>query len=566
MPAPSLPRRTAWHSPPELDLVFSRLFHSDGEVAQQLDGLSRVKIWIARGNCPHAVESTANLLELILADSAGAGTSSGNETGPSAGELRLSYSMAMIRFVNSLVDPLQTTYYARSIASLAAQIDLPLWFVELRHQATHEELPSLGVLRDAARQALDWLYTHYWYPLLHPSPSSSSTTNPSLTLPPLPLSTLRPSLHSYKSLLKSSLRDASLAPRLKNDLVKVYKEVERWVADNALGGKGGAGREREARERAMRGVVELLVDEAGGLVPLAKKKRPTPRSPSLPPDLLHLWTPLLTRLDSTYSPPSPPSHALSSSEDSSDTPFTDRVVERAVELLCAAPAVPLEGPQESDKTPNPALGDKSYALTLVAWVVQLVVVDPTGEDEEMDGTGGKGWDDQTEQVVKQCLLAGTPNSLLLLDSLLQRRSQSPLYTNPTSPDPLATRVKPLIALLRSTDTGFERSVGAEEAKERVEEMERRGREVEGKLDSLAAAASASASSAPFHSSSYHSSFSSSSSNPASTAPTTTPTTTTPTWPAPIPNWTARPIGYVPGGTGRVEGLDLTPLPSSGVAV
>lgn len=56
------------------------------------------------------------------------------------------------RFVNSLVDPLQTTYFARSIASLAQQIQLPLWFVELRHQATHENLPSLGVLRDAARQ------------------------------------------------------------------------------------------------------------------------------------------------------------------------------------------------------------------------------------------------------------------------------------------------------------------------------------------------------------------------------------------------------------------------------
>jgi ribosomal biogenesis protein LAS1 len=40
--------------------------------------------------------------------------------------------------------------YAQSIAHIAARIGLPLWFVELRHAATHEELPSLSVLREAA--------------------------------------------------------------------------------------------------------------------------------------------------------------------------------------------------------------------------------------------------------------------------------------------------------------------------------------------------------------------------------------------------------------------------------
>lgn len=38
------------------------------------------------------------------------------------------------------------------MASLAAQLGLPLWFVELRHAATHEDLPGIAVLRDAARQ------------------------------------------------------------------------------------------------------------------------------------------------------------------------------------------------------------------------------------------------------------------------------------------------------------------------------------------------------------------------------------------------------------------------------
>lgn len=38
------------------------------------------------------------------------------------------------------------------MSALAAQLGLPLWFVELRHAATHEDLPALSVLREAARQ------------------------------------------------------------------------------------------------------------------------------------------------------------------------------------------------------------------------------------------------------------------------------------------------------------------------------------------------------------------------------------------------------------------------------
>ncbi|BGP35531.1 rRNA-processing protein las1 [Rhodotorula toruloides] len=163
--------------------------------------------------------------------------------------------MAIVRFVNSLVDPLQTTYFARSIASLAQQIDLPLWFVELRHQATHEDLPSLGVLRDAARQALDWLYAHYW------SPALSSSSSLSSSLPPLPLEPLRHLLlTTYKSLSKLTLRDASLVGRTRGEMRACLGEVERWVAENSIGG----------RERALEGVAEVLWSE-GGLVPLAKK-------------------------------------------------------------------------------------------------------------------------------------------------------------------------------------------------------------------------------------------------------------------------------------------------------
>ena len=66
--------------------------------------------------------------------------------------IRQGYATALIRLVNGLVDPLQQGVYARSIAGIAAQIGLPQWLVELRHAATHEDLPSLEVLREAARE------------------------------------------------------------------------------------------------------------------------------------------------------------------------------------------------------------------------------------------------------------------------------------------------------------------------------------------------------------------------------------------------------------------------------
>lgn len=46
--------------------------------------------------------------------------------------------------------------------SIAKTVGLPATYVELRHQATHEELPSLSKLRIATQKALRWIYDYYW--------------------------------------------------------------------------------------------------------------------------------------------------------------------------------------------------------------------------------------------------------------------------------------------------------------------------------------------------------------------------------------------------------------------
>lgn len=94
---------------------------------------------------PHAVESTLALLVVIVQDAEKQGSY------PLL-LLRQSYATAILRLVNGLVDPLQVGTYARSIGSIAQQLGLPSWLVELRHASTHEDLPSIDLLREAARQ------------------------------------------------------------------------------------------------------------------------------------------------------------------------------------------------------------------------------------------------------------------------------------------------------------------------------------------------------------------------------------------------------------------------------
>ncbi|KAL3423375.1 LAS1 protein [Phlyctema vagabunda] len=65
-------------------------------------------------------------------------------------------------FVTGLLDGYQDKRHKVSMYSIAKTIGLPATYVELRHQATHEELPSLPKLRVAAQKALHWIWNYYW--------------------------------------------------------------------------------------------------------------------------------------------------------------------------------------------------------------------------------------------------------------------------------------------------------------------------------------------------------------------------------------------------------------------
>ncbi|KAJ8329877.1 rRNA-processing protein las1, variant 2 [Batrachochytrium dendrobatidis] len=116
---------------------------------------STVKAWISRGKVPHAVLSTSSLVEVSLRDT-------GLFSMVSESELRLQYSMIFVRFVNGLVDHAQKGAFPEAVSTVAESIGLPGWFVDLRHSATHDKLPSLLLLRNGCIQALQWLHDNYW--------------------------------------------------------------------------------------------------------------------------------------------------------------------------------------------------------------------------------------------------------------------------------------------------------------------------------------------------------------------------------------------------------------------
>ena len=134
-----LPQRVPWTSLSQLEQLCGYIYNDEdwGQAINRLSG------WKFTGSLPFALEATLSLLVAIQADT--------EQSTPSLSR-RNGYALAIVRFVNGLVDPLQSGPHARSIAAIATQIGIPLSFVELRHAATHEELPSLVALRQAARE------------------------------------------------------------------------------------------------------------------------------------------------------------------------------------------------------------------------------------------------------------------------------------------------------------------------------------------------------------------------------------------------------------------------------
>lgn len=146
---------TPWRSQTDLLSVREQIYSASLDNRQR--AVSRVMAWKLRGNLPHAVESTALLVDAIIHHS----MSSTN----SIFSIRAVYSAAFTRFVTGFCDigrHKERSLEPSSMLDIAKQIGMPLEFVALRHEATHEELPAIQRLVKAAEDALAWLWNVYW--------------------------------------------------------------------------------------------------------------------------------------------------------------------------------------------------------------------------------------------------------------------------------------------------------------------------------------------------------------------------------------------------------------------
>mmetsp|Transcript_11657 Transcript_11657/g.17418 ORF Transcript_11657/g.17418 Transcript_11657/m.17418 type:complete len:361 (-) Transcript_11657:10-1092(-) len=137
-----VPKVVPWSNWSEFTSMYKALYGPNPEL-----GISRMAIWRLRGNVPQSIEATVQLVSLA------------NCTGETG---RLALAMTTIRCVNGVVDKLQKGKHAVNIEHLAVEAKLPHWLVEIRHQATHNALPSLQVLRAARCELLKYLDCTYW--------------------------------------------------------------------------------------------------------------------------------------------------------------------------------------------------------------------------------------------------------------------------------------------------------------------------------------------------------------------------------------------------------------------
>ena len=137
---------TPWPTPAHLQELVSLLHTSP------LSTLPTLQSYLTRGNTPFSILSTYTLLQTLQLDSKSTLTTH---------HLRLLYTISLIRFLNGFVDPLQKSLFNRSVKSLASTIGLQE-FVDLRHEGTHGDLPTLSECREKCKDGVQWLIENYW--------------------------------------------------------------------------------------------------------------------------------------------------------------------------------------------------------------------------------------------------------------------------------------------------------------------------------------------------------------------------------------------------------------------
>ncbi len=296
-------RRNAWATHQELIELHSLLFDDPSDFTSRSRGVSRLGIYLSSPSAPLFFPLLHSLLTASLL----------SYPPPSSIEhlsTRLTYSMAIVRFINGMIDPLQTGPYAKPIALLSRQLGIPSELVQMRHQATHEDLPSLSILRDGLWKCIGYLRDAVMTPLVYPS--SSSSTNGYID-ENAQQSQAKQDLHNqlsllfsnYKKLMKIYFRERTSRASTSNnsawegarELRGVLRDIETCLQDSSI-----------LEDEVKREIVVDILMAPGFLISSAGKKRwgvfgneeegEGRGVPELPLSSLRIWSPILRLLSS----------------------------------------------------------------------------------------------------------------------------------------------------------------------------------------------------------------------------------------------------------------------------
>lgn len=143
---------------------------------------------------------------------------------------------------------------------------IPPALISLRHRATHEDLPPLPLLRTSVIQCIAYLHTYSFLPLLAESSTHTTVINDRAAR----------LTGRYKRVSKDKARDRDV-----DDAGHRAKELRRI--------------KRGLEVEDTQDVVEALCS-TDGIVPVARKKRPTSRDTEPTEGSVRLWLPLLRHL------------------------------------------------------------------------------------------------------------------------------------------------------------------------------------------------------------------------------------------------------------------------------
>lgn len=192
-----------------------RLFY--GSYEDQQRALALAKAYQVRGHLPASIHLTA----LVVA------ARHNDVPQNDLYAIRQTYAMAIIRLVNEILDSAQIGRVAAPLHALARDLKLPSSFVELRHAATHEEMPTIYLLRDMSLRAMDWLWDAYW------SKNRPKRAPDADSEPPTPTSSESPAPDSVKDLFRAwrRLRRKDVSADIDSASAQIIAEIAAAPAD-----------------------------------------------------------------------------------------------------------------------------------------------------------------------------------------------------------------------------------------------------------------------------------------------------------------------------------------------